>query len=101
MNNKINAFIKKIIKVYNPVKIYVFGSAAKSQQDEYSDVDIAVIAGSDLGFIKRLRKSVDLLPKLSGVDLLIYTPDEFNEMVSKNNQFAQEILKGKVVYEKS
>lgn len=36
------------------------------------------------------------------IDILVYTPDEFQKMVSEGNPFLEHVLKeGKVIYEKS
>ena len=99
-NNKVDTVLEQIIKAYDPEKVYLFGSAARGDDDEYSDLDLAVIAQSSLTFVKRLRQSVDLIdaPK---TDVLIYTPEEFDEMLEKGNYFAQDIIAGKLIYEKS
>lgn len=41
--NSINEYIKEIKKHYNVTAIILFGSYAKGTENEYSDIDIAVI----------------------------------------------------------
>ena len=55
-----------------------FGSWARGTADGYSDLDLAVVLRTDLPFVERgrlLGALVDALPV--GVDLLVYTPEEF------------------------
>ena len=52
-------------------------------------------------FPQRLREVALLCRPLVGVDFLVYTPRESNQMIADNNPFIiEEVLrKGKVVYE--
>lgn len=91
-----------IIKEYLPDKIILFGSLANGKVHEWSDIDLAIIKETKMRFIKRMQK-VGLMtsPKL-GVDFIVYTPGEFENMVKDDNYFIKdEILKkGKVLYDK-
>jgi predicted nucleotidyltransferase len=56
----------------------VFGSWARGTADGFSDLDLAVVIDTPLPTLERgrlLRSVVESLP--IGVDLLVYTPDEF------------------------
>ena len=56
----------------------VFGSWARGNADGFSDLDLAVVLDTDLPRLDRpraLAALVDALPL--PVDLLVYTPDEF------------------------
>ena len=56
----------------------VFGSWARGTADGYSDLDLAVVLRTELPPLERgslLAKVIDALP--IGVDLLVYTPEEF------------------------
>jgi uncharacterized protein len=58
----------------------VFGSYARGEADGYSDLDLVVVLPTALPFLDRGR----LLPELFdavpvGIDLLIYTPEEYEE----------------------
>jgi len=77
--------IISIIKKINPEKIYLFGSYATDSSDEQSDIDLLIIAPSHDGPLERrlkLRKMLAEYDRKYGLDLLIYTPGEF-EMLSK------------------
>ncbi|MFH7835457.1 MAG: nucleotidyltransferase domain-containing protein [Candidatus Aenigmatarchaeota archaeon] len=93
--------IIECIKKYNPEKIILFGSGAYGELDEYSDFDFVVIKNTDKRFLERLIEVAKLIDNdLGKVDVLVYTPDEFEDMVKAGNPFIKEVLeKGKIVYE--
>ena len=81
-------------------RIYLFGSAARGEADELSDLDVVVILPSALPFFERLRQLARLIPpEAGGVDLLAYTPDEFQAMQRDGNAFAEMVqAEGQLVY---
>lgn len=98
-NKRLQHILSRIIKGYEPERVYLFGSAARGDSDEYSDMDFAVIANSSLRFVDRLLQSIRFVDDTCA-DILVYTPAEFDEMVAKENAFAANILKGRLLYEK-
>lgn len=79
----------------------LFGSYARGEADEYSDIDLIVIAETPRKFVERFE---DFWPLLDAVhkpmDLLIYTPAELQEMVERDNPFVTHALaEGIVIYE--
>lgn len=95
-------WIVEDLKTYDPEKIILFGSAARGDIDSYSDLDFAVIKKTDKRFLQRLAEVVEFLrPNLGSVDILVYTPEEFEKMKEAENPFIEQVLKdGKVIYEK-
>lgn len=89
------------LKKYGPEKIILFGSYARGEIDEYSDMDFVVIKKTGKRFLERLIEVAKLIDNdLGQVDVLVYTPEEFADMVKSENPFMKEVLKdGKVVYE--
>lgn len=98
--------IKKIIeciKKYEPEKIILFGSYARGEIDEYSDIDLVVIKNTDKKFLERIIEVTKLIEKNDSghVDVFVYTPEEFQRMIDSGNPFIENVLKeGKIVYEK-
>ncbi len=89
------------IKKYDPEKIILFGSYARGEIDEYSDMDFVVIKKTDKRFLERLIEVTKLIDSdLGRVDVFVYTPEEFEDMIKTANPFILQVLKeGKVVYE--
>ncbi len=74
----------------NPLRVIVFGSWARGQADEYSDLDLVVVMETDKRFIRRLDDWD--FPLRMGVDALVYTPEEFEAMRRRGNSFIERIL---------
>ena len=90
------------LRPYEPERVYVFGSWARGEQDDLSDMDVVVIKRTSLPFFDRLREVGKLLPEgIGGVDLLVYTPEEFAAMRRQGNAFAEMIAEeGQLVYDR-
>lgn len=91
------------LKRFDPEKIILFGSAARGDADEYSDLDVAIIKRTTASFVARSVEAVKLLRRGIGpVDLFVYTPEEFSRMKENENPFIESVLKeGAVLYEKA
>jgi uncharacterized protein len=90
----------QIIKKYNPIKIILFGSAARGEFGPDSDADFLIIKketpfyGAD-----RIRELNRLLERNIPLDVLIYRPEEFEKRLKMGDPFLKAILKeGKVLY---
>ena len=91
MKRKVQRLMKSLLH-YEPQRVYLFGSWARGEEDELSDLDVVVIKKTDSSFFDRLRDIASLLPlDLGGVDVLVYTPDEFAMMQRQGNAFAEMI----------
>ena len=65
----------------------VFGSVARGEADEWSDLDLIVIADTDRTFFERFRDFGGLYEVWPRLDLLVYTSAEFERMVDEENPF--------------
>lgn len=82
-------------------KVIVFGSVATGEIHEWSDIDLVVVQETSLPFLERIRVLLQRLEPRVGVDLLVYTPEEFERLCRERSFFRDEILsKGKTLYEK-
>jgi predicted nucleotidyltransferase len=92
--------IRILVEQYGPVeKIILFGSHARGDADEYSDLDLIVIKNSNQSFIERMG-SVPLLPVHA--DVFVYTPEEFEQMKENENPFILSALESaRTIYERS
>jgi uncharacterized protein len=75
------------------IRAWVYGSVARGEQDEESDVDIVLVRRTGASFFDRIREVMDLVGELGPVDLLIYTPEELRDLVdSRQNGFLQDVI---------
>lgn len=105
MGNWVNDRIKRVvecIKRYDPEKIIIFGSYARGDADEHSDLDFVVIKNTKERFLRRLIEVAKLIDNdLGKVDVFVYTPEEFKRMIEEENPFIEQVIKeGRVIYEK-
>jgi predicted nucleotidyltransferase len=98
----LNELIKLITEKYNPEKIILFGSHARGETDEYSDLDLILIKKTDKGFVERLVDPILLKILPPKTDCFVYTPEEFEQMKENENPFILKALENyKILYEKS
>ncbi len=84
-----------------PEKVILFGTLAKGTIHKWSDIDLVVVERTALPFFQRLRKIRRLLKPRAAMDVLVYTPEEFERMCAERPFFREEIMaKGKVIYER-
>ena len=92
-----------IIRKTNPEKIYLFGSRASGESNEQSDIDLIIVAPSDERPLDRrmeLRRMLIEYDRRIGLDLLVYTPDEFNMLAKEPSSFIFSVVKqGVKVYD--
>ena len=74
-----------------------FGSFARGDVGRASDLDLIAVMESDLPFIRRLEQLYgEIVPEV-GLDLLVYTPEEFGYM--RERSFVRHALtEGRVLY---
>ena len=93
--------LERIVRVLRKAKvqrIILFGSVAREKVGVWSDLDIIVVLDSDLPFIKRLGVLYERIQPRVGLDLLAYTPEEF-EAIRERPFVRQALQEGRVLYE--
>jgi predicted nucleotidyltransferase len=101
IKEEIEKIVSDLIQNYNPQLILLFGSYTKEAYSENSDIDLLLIKETKKRPIWRridARKAIDtFLP----MDIIVYTPKEFNQLRRNNSPFIREILsQGKILYER-
>ena len=91
---------KRIGDATNAERVILFGSHARGQASAHSDVDLMVIARSDLPRFKRSRELYKLFrPHPFSMDLIVYTPEEIERGRRASCSFVSRVLQeGKTVY---
>lgn len=102
LKQNIQLIVEMIKKKYRPEKIILFGSAARDEFEEGSDLDFFIIKETKL---PRHRRPLEIYRFLDDrnlpIDFIIYTPKEFEERFFLGDFFIKRILKeGKVLYER-
>lgn len=97
----VQPIIDRIVTVFAPKLIIVFGSVARHEAGDHSDLDILVVMDTDLKGAKRAaaihKQTTDFMMPM---DVFVLTPSEYE--ANKNNEFsfASEIVRtGVVAYE--
>lgn len=76
--------VRHIVERLSPLaeirRISVFGSYAKGRRDLFTDLDVLVIMETHEDFVERLRRLHSLLAVHVDIDILCYTPEEFERM---------------------
>ena len=88
----------QIIERYKPDKIILFGSLSKGVINENSDIDICIVKDSENK--RELITDMYLNIKASyPIDILLYTPKEWEDNVKDKSSFAYKIFKeGRLLY---
>jgi predicted nucleotidyltransferase len=80
-------------------RVSIFGSYARGRRDLFTDLDLLIVMRTERDFVDRLRLMYELLASPVDMDLLCYTPEEFQAL--KESPFLRRILQEEVVlYEK-
>ncbi len=100
LERELNRWLPLLIAHEQPDKIILFGSYCAGEIGEWSDLDLVIVKETDAPFLDRTRQVLALLRPRVGVDVLVYTPREF-EQLSQERAFLREeiVAKGKVIYE--
>ena len=96
-SRRIDSIVRGLL-AYEPQAVYLFGSWARDENDELSDVDLVIIKRTCLPFFDRLMEASKHLPAdAGGIDLLVYTPEEFHTMLREGNAFAEMIAEESIL----
>ncbi len=63
-------------------KAFFFGSFGTAAFDRHSDIDIILVKDTDIPFMKRAAEFDDLKELLPSLDILVYTPSEFESLTA-------------------
>ena len=86
---------------FDPEKIILFGSITRQDWDEESDVDIIVVYNTDKPFLDRLKELYVSWDIPKAVDILAYTPSEYDAMLVNNYFLKHAVAGGEMIYERN
>lgn len=98
----ISVMVDRIVEKFNPNRIILFGSQARGDTREGSDVDLMVVLDH---IPNKHRSAVEILSSLRDVpiskDIVVVTPEEIEREGDVIGTITYEaLLEGKVMYEK-
>ena len=91
---------KRIVDIYKPDLIILYGSRARGNQRDGSDADLLIIKETDdRPMDRRIQVESIVSDRLIPLDMTIYTPKEFRYLFSLGSPLVEEIIKeGRVIY---
>jgi predicted nucleotidyltransferase len=102
IEEELKDWVGRIVAELRPVKIILFGSAARGEAGEMSDIDLCVVLESDLGFFERIGQVMDLYRGNREINVLAYTPAEWERMLAEERIFIKKVVaQGRVLYERN
>ncbi|RJQ80690.1 MAG: nucleotidyltransferase domain-containing protein [Desulfobacteraceae bacterium] len=93
---------KEIVRTFlpvNPQKIILFGSYARGDADQYSDIDIIIVYSTKKRFLDRLAELYAKWEIKRPADILAYTPEEFDSMLKDSSFLEEAVGTGRIIYE--
>ncbi|MHA1608287.1 MAG: nucleotidyltransferase domain-containing protein [Candidatus Freyarchaeota archaeon] len=78
---ELRVFLRRVKEAYNPERMILFGSRARGDHLKDSDYDLIIVSEKFRGvhFLERISRLLELLDEDVAVDLLPYTPEEFEK----------------------
>lgn len=97
---EIENIVEQIVRKYKPIKIILFGSAARQEYDKVNDLDFLILKEDVPSYgIDRMRELDEIIERSIAADMLVYRPGEFEDRIKFGDPFIKTILKeGQVLY---
>ena len=93
--------VRQIVAGYDPERIIVFGSVARGDVHEDSDIDLLVVKRTDRSFLQRIDDVMAVVNVAVPVQPLVYTPEELERLIRERRDFICTALEeGRIVYER-
>ena len=101
LEKELRRIVTHLRKAGKAERVILFGSLASGRVHTTSDLDVVVVQKSRRAFWSRVLELRRELKPQTGLDLLVYTPEEFETMLDRPF-FRDEIVgRGRVVYERT
>jgi predicted nucleotidyltransferase len=92
--------IERIIAGYLPQRVILFGSFARGDPHEGSDVDLLIVKDTGVRFVDRIGQVLEFSNGECAIEPLVYTETELASMLREGNAFLERALEeGVVLYE--
>lgn len=91
--------IKNQLPALDVQKVILFGSLASGGVRKSSDIDLIIVKKSDKKFLDRMDEFYEKLDSRVSLDIMVYTPEEFEKMSRTNTFIKRAIREGRILYE--
>lgn len=90
----------RIVEVFHPERVILFGSHASGSAGPDSDLDLLVVMNTSLPFYQRIPRVSEIFGSRQWpMDLLVFTPQEFAEQKNVNGTIIElAVREGKELY---
>lgn len=96
--------VDKIVNAVRPRQVILFGSFARGQANETSDLDLLVVHAGGMSN-RQVRREIERLlwGRLFGIDLIVRGPEDVARNLADGNPFYTDQIfgEGQVLYERS
>lgn len=100
-HQEINSILAQLVRLYRPDKVILFGSLAKGDINEGTDIDLFIIKSDapELG-VDRIRELDAMIKYTLATDFIVYKPEEVEQRLKLGDPFIKGIIEeGKVLYD--
>jgi uncharacterized protein len=99
LRQELDRIVEILKKEYQPEEIILFGSMAQGDIHAWSDIDLLIIKETDQRPIDRCTEVCRIVKPVVGLDLFVYTPSEYQMLLTENLTFVRNIARtGTVLY---
>ncbi len=93
--SQLKTIAQRLREKYGAQRIILFGSAARGEATEHSDIDLLVISKTTERFYERMASVLGIVRDVSiGIPLapIVLTPEELQSRLERDDQFVQDIV---------
>ena len=100
-DEELQNIVRQLIHLCMPQKIILFGSLAKGNIDQGTDIDLFIIKSEVPEFgVDRIRQLDAIIHYRLATDFIVYEPEEVKQRLELGDPFVKSILEeGKVLYD--
>ncbi len=91
LETELDRIVGILVREYRAQAIYVFGSLARGAVTETSDLDLVVVKETDARWLDRAKEVLLLTRPRVGVDVFVFTPEEWERARVDDPFFAREV----------
>ena len=87
---------ERLKREYRAELVILYGSVARGEATEHSDIDLLIVAPTNEKFYRRMASALGLVSGLSrGLPLspIVLTPEELEKHLKSGNHFVEEIIR--------